>query len=144
MLRPNILGGGARIQFVPYQKDPAVVARFYRSADIYIHAARTDTFPNTILESLACGTPVVATAVGGVPEQVDEGQTGFLTPPGDSEAMAARISQLLENDNLRHTFGCRAADTARRRFDLVRQVEDYLNWYYEILEKWSRRPDIQL
>jgi glycosyltransferase involved in cell wall biosynthesis len=62
--------GAAEIRFVPYQKDPAVVARYYQAADIYIHSARADTFPNTVLEALACGTPVVATAVGGIPEQV--------------------------------------------------------------------------
>ena len=129
--------GKAKVQFVPYQKDPATVAKFYQAADVYIHAARADTFPNTILEALACGTPVVATAVGGIPEQVEDGQTGFLTPPGNAEAMATRILQLLEDDNLRYAFSCQAADTARRRFNLNRQVEDYLTWYGEILKTWN-------
>lgn len=129
--------GKAKVQFVPYQKAPAVVAKFYQAADVYIHAARADTFPNTVLEALACGTPVVATAVGGIPEQVDDGQTGFLIPPGNAEAMATRITQLLEDDNLRYAFSCQAADTARRRFNLNRQVEDYLNWYSEILKVWN-------
>jgi len=129
--------GKARVQFVPYQKCPALVAKFYQAADIYIHAARADTFPNTVLEALACGTPVVATAVGGIPEQVDDGQTGFLTPPGDPNAMATMIAQLLEDDCLRLTFGHQAANMARQRFDLNRQAEDYLNWYYEILKTWG-------
>lgn len=62
--------GKAKIIFVPYQKDTTVVAAYYQAADIYLHAAKADTFPNTILEALACGTPVVATSVGGIPEQV--------------------------------------------------------------------------
>lgn len=62
--------GQAEIQFVPYQKDPNVVAHYYQAADVYVHAARADTFPNTVLEALACGTPVVASAVGGILEQV--------------------------------------------------------------------------
>src|ERR671918_1684959 len=62
--------GAAEVRFVPYQKDAALVARYYQAADIYIHSARADTFPNTVLEALACGTPVVATAVGGISEQV--------------------------------------------------------------------------
>ena len=129
--------GKARVQFVPYQKDPATVAKFYQAADVYIHAARADTFPNTVLEALACSTPVVATAVGGIPEQVENGQTGFLTPPGNAEAMATRIAQLLEYDNLRYAFSCRAAETARYRFNLNRQAENYLNWYREILKFWN-------
>lgn len=129
--------GKAKVQFVPYQKDAAVVAKFYQAADVYIHAARADTFPNTVLEAVACGTPVVATAVGGIPEQVDDEQTGFLTPPGNAEAMATRIVKLLEDDNLRCLFSCRAAETARYRFDVNRQVKDYLTWYREILKVWK-------
>ncbi len=129
--------GKAKVQFVPYQKDTAVVAKFYQAADVYIHAARADTFPNTVLEALACGIPVVATAVGGIPEQVDDEWTGFLTPPGDPNAMATRIAQLLKDDHLRLKFGHRAANIARNRFDLNRQAGDYLNWYYEILKTWS-------
>lgn len=56
--------GKAEILFVPYQKDSKVVAAYYQVADIYLHAAKADTFPTTILKALACGTPVVATSVG--------------------------------------------------------------------------------
>jgi glycosyltransferase involved in cell wall biosynthesis len=62
--------GQLEVRFVPYQQDTEIVARYYQAGDIYLHAARADTFPNTVLEALACGTPVVATAVGGIPEQV--------------------------------------------------------------------------
>ncbi len=78
--------GQTEIRFVAYQNDPQVVARYYQAADVFIHAARADNFPTTILEALACGTPVVATAVGGIPEQIVDGETGFLVPPGDAQA----------------------------------------------------------
>ena len=78
---------------------------------------RIDT-PTTILEALACGTPVVVTAVGGIPEQIEDGITGYLTPPGDAEAMAARIVQLFEDDGLRARVGVQAAEDARKRIDL--------------------------
>jgi glycosyltransferase involved in cell wall biosynthesis len=130
--------GRATVQFVPYQTDPKVVARYYQAADVYVHAARADTFPNTVLEALACGTPVVATAVGGIPEQVWEGKTGFLVPPGDAEGMATRITAILEDGGLRRRLSEEAARRARKEFALERQVDDYLSWYYKILDAWHR------
>jgi glycosyltransferase involved in cell wall biosynthesis len=129
--------GQIEIRFVPYQQDPKVVARYFQAADVYIHAARADNFPTTILEAMACGTPVVATAVGGIPEQISDGETGFLVPQGDAQAMAARIEQILSDDGLRQQMGHAAADSARRHFDLQRQVDDYLKWYERISKHWK-------
>jgi glycosyltransferase involved in cell wall biosynthesis len=129
--------GRAKVHFVPYQKEPETVAQYYQAADVYVHAARVDTFPNAVLEALACGTPVVATAVGGVPEQVEDGVTGFLTPPRDVEAMAARIEQLLADDELRRKIGVTAAEVARERFNLDRQVDEHLEWFADVVGKWQ-------
>jgi glycosyltransferase involved in cell wall biosynthesis len=145
--------GQAEVRFVPYQKDPAVVARYYQAADVYLHAARADTFPNTVLEALACGTPVVATAVCGIPEQVKGlaslgygssaaplntydiyEATGMLTAPGDAGTIAIGIERLLDDESLRHHLGENAAKDARQRFDLKREVDDFLRWYQEILK----------
>ena len=121
--------GDVEIQFVPYQKDPERVARHYQAADLYIHPARVDTFPTTVLEALACGTPVVASAVGGIPEQVIEGRTGFLVPVGDARAMAGRVLDLLADEGLRVRMGQEAAEDAARRFGLERMVREYLAFY---------------
>jgi glycosyltransferase involved in cell wall biosynthesis len=143
--------GAAEIRFVPYQKESAKVARHFQSADLYVHAARVDTFPTTVLESLACGTPVVATAVGGIPEQVKSldssvggttfdptEATGLLTLPGDPESLAMGIVTLLQDDELRRTLGVNAGVDARHRFDLERQASDYLSWYDECIDKHRR------
>ncbi len=122
------------IKFVPYQQDPNKVARYYQAADLYVHPARAETFPNTVLEALACGTPVVASAVGGIPEQIEDGITGFLTLQGDAEAMAEKIMQLLEDDILRLRMGMQAADAAKKKFDIDKQVIEYLKWYERIIE----------
>jgi glycosyltransferase involved in cell wall biosynthesis len=125
--------GAVTLRFLDFERDPARVARFYQAADVYVHAARADTFPNTVLEALACGTPVVATAVGGIPEQIVEGETGFLVPVGDSAAMAQRLELLFNDEALRTRLGCAAAVHARAHFNLDRQVDAYLAWYQEIL-----------
>jgi len=140
--------GGAEIRVLPYQADPSVMAGYYRSADLYLHAAKVETFPLTILEALACGTPVIATAVGGIPEIVrslaarggEAGSgtgdpTGVLVPPADGAAMAEGIDRLLDDEGLRRKLGENAARDARTRFDLARQAQAYLEWYGSILEQ---------
>ncbi len=66
--------GNAEIRFLRFETNPANVAKYYQAADLYIHAARADTFPTTVLEALASGRPVIASAVGGILEQVEEGR----------------------------------------------------------------------
>jgi glycosyltransferase involved in cell wall biosynthesis len=127
--------GSASMRFVGYQHDPKKLAQFYRAANVYLHAAHADTFPNVILEALACGTPVIATAVGGIPEQIEEGCTGFLVTAGDSAAMAERIRQLQMDESLRRWMSAQAVDSVRQRFCLNRMVSAYLSWYQEILEE---------
>jgi len=125
--------GAARLRFIPHQASPSSVARYYQAADVYVHAARADTFPNTVIEAAACGLPVVATAVGGIPEQVIEGRTGFLVPPGDGDAMAQRVVRLLQQEGLSRLMGEEARRMARERFDVDHQAATYLDWYESIL-----------
>lgn len=124
--------GLADVQFIPFVRNPLTMARYYQAADVYVHAARVDTFPTTVLEAAACGTPVVATAVGGIPEQVLHGQTGFLVPARDAESMARQVRWLLEDEDRRRVISAQAAHIATVRFDLNRQVQDYLNWYEQL------------
>lgn len=140
--------GGARVCFVPYENDPRKVARFYQAANIYVHPAKADTFPTTVIEALACGTPVVATAVGGIPEQIQSLQspmglsveprgvdraTGLLTAIGDAVGLSDALELLLTNDSLQRQLGENAATDARVRFDGQQQARAYLEWYWEIL-----------
>ena len=151
---PSEKAGNAEIDFISYTTDPFKVARYYQAADLYIHASRIDTFPNTIIEALACGTPVVATAVGGIPEIVTsmspiegnnsiqpgtpESTTGILTPQGDAQAMAHGIKTLLFQKNVRHQLSENAVKDAQERFDLKHQADTYLEWYREIIEHFNQ------
>ena len=147
--------GPAEVRFVPYQKEPQAVARYCQAADVYIHAARAEAWGLTITEALACGTPVVATGVGGIPEQVKgldvsdcglgncdvdsygmDKATGILVPPGDARGMALGIERLLKDKPLRLRMGENAAKDAVERFGLQRQADDFLRWYQEILKGW--------
>jgi glycosyltransferase involved in cell wall biosynthesis len=127
--------GRAEIRFAGYQANPATVARHYQAADAYLHAAKADTFPSVVLEALACGTPVVATNVGGIGEQVDDGVTGHLVPPGDFGALADRVIQLLSDAPRRRAMGVAASATAARRFSLDRQADAYAEWYTRLVNR---------
>ena len=148
--------GDATIQFIPFIHETKTVAQYYQAADVYIHAARADTFPCTVLESLACGTPVVATAVGGIPEQIKslnaldhaaipsastDSATGLLVGAGDGECLAHGIEQLMDS-RLRRQLGENAGRDAAARFDLHRHADDYLGWYADILDRrHSKKTD---
>lgn len=138
--------GRVELRFVGYQDDPRTVSDYYRAADVYLHAARADTFPTSVLEAAACGTPVVATAVGGISEQVtslyrwcnsnvEAGRppTGVLVLPGDAEGMAVAVRRLLADGALLERLGQNAAQDARRLFGLDTHVDAYLDWYRSIL-----------
>lgn len=149
---------GVELRPVPFESDPSRLADYYRAADVHIHAARADTFPNTVIEALACGTPVVATAVGGIVEQVrtlvaahgspgsieahDAGAaTGVLVPAGDAAAMGDALARVLKDRELRRRLATNAVEDARRRFDFARQRDAYIEWYVALLE--ARSPRLQ-
>lgn len=111
--------------------EPGGVAQWLRSADVYVHPSRADTFPSGVLEALACGTPVVASRVGGIPEQI-AADAGVLVEPGDDESLANELEVLLANADRRARMAAAAEVDARARFGLERQVDAYVDLYREL------------
>jgi phosphatidylinositol alpha 1,6-mannosyltransferase len=93
------------------ERHGADLARIYASLDIFVHTGPFETFGQTIQEAAASGLPVVAPAVGGPLDLVDEGVTGFLVPPGDEGALAAAVWRLADDPSLRTAM----SEAARRR-----------------------------
>jgi glycosyltransferase involved in cell wall biosynthesis len=102
------LGLGDRVRFLGGLSRDAVL-RVFRAADGVLLSSRWENFPHVIVEALAVGTPVVASAVGGVPEVVRDGENGLLVPAGDVEALAVAIRRLLGDDALRARLAAAAA-----------------------------------
>ncbi|MCG8347250.1 MAG: glycosyltransferase [Chloroflexales bacterium] len=123
--------------FTGYVADPKRVALYYQAADVMIHAANVDNFPCVILEALACGTPVIATAVGGIPEQIDDGVNGYLVPRSDAEAMADHILDLARHPARARQMGQLAAESAKKSFGLNRQAALYIEWFQELREMYQ-------
>jgi len=102
------------------------VAPLLSGADLFLLPSQTESFGLSALEALACGVPVIASDVGGLPEVVRHGETGWLHPLGDVAAMSASAIQLLTDDALWHRMSSAAEADARTRFaeaDVVRQYE---------------------
>ena len=126
--------GGARVRFVPFVDDPAAVAEYYRAADVYLHPSRAESFGLAVLEAMACGTPVVASNVGGIPEIVQDGVSGLLVAVGDADALAAAALCVLNDRDLSERLAAAGALRARTVFPFARQVDAYLDWYAELIE----------
>ncbi|MEO6786937.1 MAG: glycosyltransferase [Chthoniobacteraceae bacterium] len=124
--------GDATVRFLSHQAAPEDMARCYRAADLCLHLAKADTFPTVVIEALACGTPVVATDVGGIPEQIESGVTGLTVPPGEAEAATEALVELFANPGRRLEMAAAAA-TAGRRFGRDEMERRYVEWLREIL-----------
>lgn len=125
--------GNVRLSFVPMVHDPETMARIYQESDVLLHPSRADTFPLVVLEGMSSGLPVVATEVGGIPEQIEDQASGFLVRPGDVEAMTDRVQAILTQPSLGRAMGSRGREIVMERFNLERQIEAYLEWYQVIL-----------
>ena len=86
--------------------------RYYAAADVVVMPSHYESFGMVALEAMACGTPVIATDVGGLAQLIREGETGFLVPGMDSVALAERLGQVLSDNELRECLGRQAAKHA--------------------------------
>jgi len=108
---------------------PALLA----ASSVCVLPSRAEGFSNAVLEYMAAGKPVVVTHVGGAAEVVVEGETGYLVDPDDDEAMAARIIELLRDDEKAAAFGAAARVRAAAEFSRARQMEKTLDLYRRLL-----------
>jgi len=108
------------------------VADILRGSDVFLLPSETESFGLAALEAMACAVPVLASAVGGLPEVVVDGETGFLTPVGDTGAMTAHAIRLLRDDALHARLGAAAAHRALE-FAADRIVPRYERLYEDVL-----------
>ncbi len=122
------LGIGERVEFRGALPHAEALVLMRRAAMLVLPSVRTATgrvegLGMVLLEAAATGVPIVGSRVGGIPEAVRDGVTGVLVPPRDHEALARRISDLLDDPALRHRMGGAARRFVAERFDLGRQTE---------------------
>ena len=114
------LGVADRVHFAGLRAD---MPRTYPEFDLLACSSHSEAMPFAVMEAMACGVPVVACRVGGVPELVEEGHTGLMIGPGDFDDLAACCARLLDDPARRRTMGERARQRAVERFPLQAAVE---------------------
>lgn len=127
------IGNNIIVRRLGYIADQHTKLLAYNSADAFIHPALSDNLPNVALEAIACGTPIIAFRIGGMPEIVREGKTGWLVEPTCANALANTIDRALRQirDGLDLRESCRAMAEAEYSQDL--QAKRYISLFRSML-----------
>lgn len=140
--RLMVVGGGAEhwtarlpvpVTPVPLITDDRLLAAAYSAADLFVMPTLAENLPNTVLESMACGTPAVAFAVGGVADAVRPGETGWLVRPADADDLASTLGRALADDEARSLFATRSRQVVEAEYSSERQTDRFEALYREIL-----------
>jgi glycosyltransferase involved in cell wall biosynthesis len=126
------IGVAQRLIVTGWQEDPRP---WLAALDVFVLPSRLEGLPLAAIEAMLASRAVVASDVGGLPEVVVDGQTGFLVPPGDAAALVATLRSLLADPSRAQKMGRRGREVALRRFGLSQMVAGYEALYQELLER---------
>ena len=124
------LGLGADCTFVPAQKD---VPPWMRKIDIFVMCSRSESFPNALLEAMACRCCVIGSDVGGIPELIEAGESGLLFRPGDAADLSEKLLAVLRDSALRERLARNAAARASQKFSIEEAVSRMEGIYTSLL-----------
>lgn len=108
---------------------------YYSFVDINTLTSYSESFPYALLEGARYARATVATAVGGIPEMIKDGETGYLAPSGNCQVLAEKIEKLLNDDSLRHKIGNNFYEDAKERFSVERMAATHMDIYKAIINK---------
>lgn len=130
--RAGQLGVKDHVVFVGKQ---ANIADYLGVADVFLLPSELESFGLAALEAQACEVPVIATRIGGIPEVVNDGESGFLSDVGDVEKMTKDTIHLLKDEELRRSFGEKGRELAVQRYSTSKIIPQYIAFYEKIVQK---------
>ena len=125
-------GIAGKVTFAGWLSEPEIGA-LMATADIFVLPSRAENQPIAILEAMARGLPVVSTTIGAIPEQVEDGVSGLLVPPGEPEALAGALARLVSRPAEREAMGAAGHALYRRRFSIEACTGAFLEAYAGML-----------
>ncbi|MBK7391750.1 MAG: N-acetyl-alpha-D-glucosaminyl L-malate synthase BshA [Chloracidobacterium sp.] len=120
---------------VVYVGKQANIADYLGVADVFLLPSELESFGLAALEAQACEVPVVATRIGGIPEVVNDGESGFLSDVGDVDKMSVDTLKLLGDEDLRRAFGEKGRELAVSRYSTEKIIPQYIAFYEKIVKK---------
>jgi glycosyltransferase involved in cell wall biosynthesis len=126
------------VHYVGRLQDEVALALVYAAVDVNLAPSVMDNLPNTVMESLACGTPVAAFRVGGLPDMITHQENGYLAEPGDPEDLANGIDWILDDSKRYQSLAENARQHALQNYDQRIIAHTYSTLYQELLEAQAR------
>lgn len=120
------------IEFSGFQED---VVPLYARMDLFLFTTHREGLSVAVIEAMASGLPIVATDVGGIREQVEDGRNGYIAKVGDHAAMANFCAKLIQDPDLRAAMGHFSVHIAKERFSETRMLQEYADCYREVISK---------
>jgi glycosyltransferase involved in cell wall biosynthesis len=123
------IGMADRVKFLGFRDD---VPSLLQAMDVFVLPSLSEGLPLSVLEALSLKKPVVASDVGGIPEIIENGVTGYLVPPENPEALAEKITLLLQNPERAAVIGQAGRRRVEEDFSLPRMIREHQSLYEEI------------
>jgi glycosyltransferase involved in cell wall biosynthesis len=124
---------GLKSHYLGRLNDDISLSLVYASADLFLAPSVQDNLPNTVMESLACGTPCVAFDIGGMPDMIDHQQNGYLAKHFDIEDLARGIAWVLGDEERLRKLGINGREKVEQNFTLEIQANNYLSLYQDLI-----------
>lgn len=140
-LRQRVRDGGVEPR-VTFAGRVDAVEDWLRASDVFAFPSIFEALGISLVEAAACGLPCVGSRTGGIVDVIEDGQTGRLVPPGDTDALAAALGDLLADPARRAAMGQAARRVALRRFDVLDSLERYRSLFHEVSSRSRARPVI--